>query len=108
MSICFLALFFFFKFWPSPCEFGPFSDRSAQQYALKLSKDWFFYLMMAQKATGDVQSASTLFGKRRGWKGRGHGSDLLGLALRLPSCALCCSHMICVAVTHNHKSIQLG
>lgn len=31
-----------------------FPDRSAQQDALKLSKDWFFYLMMGQKATGDV------------------------------------------------------
>lgn len=65
-----------------------FPDRSAQLDASKLSKDWFFYLMMAQKAAGDVQAASTLFGKRRGWKGRGHGSDLLGLALRLAELCL--------------------
>lgn len=59
-----------------------FPDRSAQLDDLKLFKDQFFYHMTARKATGDVQSAATLYGKRRGWKGRGRGSDLLGSVLR--------------------------
>lgn len=85
-----------------------FPDRSAQRDALKLSKDWFFCLMMAQKSTGDVQSASTLFGKRRGWKGRGRGSDFLGLVLRLAELCLMLQPRDLYTVTQNHKSIQLG
>lgn len=49
-----------------------------------------------------------LLGKGEG--GRGEAMVLICLAWcsGSPSCALCRGHVICVAVTQNHKSIQLG